>query len=380
MGPLTLKPGEGVWVDRLKIENFRAIANLELEFKYRLTVLIGENGAGKTTVLDTLAFMLRTNGAGQSLGNTDRGRVLGVKANTKAICSWKGSTWSSSPQGYHTLRGMPLPGNSVRLYFRTDRWNQERYSQLVSWFDERDVAELRQRRELADPAYRDPLLTAVGDAVAKMIPDTTNPRIGPDRTWIVDQKIGDRVEKLPISELAGGLRTMLVLVADLAKAIAEASAGQPEPVPAVVLIDEIDLHIHPRWQLEIVRNLLDAFPTVQFIVTTHSEEIISSVPSECVIKLESDEGQVVASPIPRVQGATFDRVLEDAMGLPSKRPPEVQQQLDAYWKLVDAGEGETPEAFVIRSKLDDLFRGQEPELVRADLVIRRRRMRAGTGT
>jgi predicted ATP-binding protein involved in virulence len=384
MGLLTLKPGDGVWVDRLKIENFRAIANLELEFRYRLTLLIGENGAGKTTVLDALAAVLQdTKPVGRHPSVEDLRKIGGKAAGNARVESSQNripirfsiGSDSVTPHG-DTAGG----ASTLKAYFGADRSYENSYRDLLAWFTEKDTEELRQIRELRNPEYRDEELAEVRRVVEKMIPGTANLRIDPSARLVVDQTIGGRSETFDVAVLAGGLRTMLVLVADLARMTVSASAGAVTPIRVLALIDEVDLHLHPRWQLDIMRNLLDAFPTVQFIVTTHSEEIISSVQSECVIKLESQHGQVVAGPIPRVQGATFDRVLEDAMGLPGNRPPEVQQQLDEYWKLVDAGAGEAPEALARRNDLDKLFRGSEPELVRADLVIRRKRARAGTGT
>jgi predicted ATP-binding protein involved in virulence len=124
---------------------------------------------------------------------------------------------------------------------------------------------------------------------------------------------------------------------------------------------------------------MDAFPQTQFILTTHSEEIIAAVPSACVISLDTGPEGVAARSIPPVQGATFDRVLTDAMDIPSSRPPEVQAQLDEYWDYVDRGEGESVPALALRRKLDVLFRGTEPDLTRADLEIRRNRARRGIG-
>src|SRR5216110_4058209 len=60
-GPMELRPHEGVWLNRVKVANFRAIASLDLEFRHRLTLLIGDNGSGKTSVLDAIAKLLVPN-------------------------------------------------------------------------------------------------------------------------------------------------------------------------------------------------------------------------------------------------------------------------------------------------------------------------------
>jgi predicted ATP-binding protein involved in virulence len=383
MSPLAFQPGEGVVIDRVTIENYRSIERMELKFRNKLTLLIGENGAGKTTVLDALSVLLGgTMPRWGSVNDGDRRRVAGVaRTETILAASRGGRDWESriSSLGQTAFRGPDTEG-VVRAYFGADRWNEGDYKRLVEWFEERDIAEVRQQREAQDLDFRDPQLAEVRRRVARMIPGASNPRIDPTGRFVVDQQMGADSEKFEVSQLAGGLRTMLVLVADLARMIVSMKNGSTDPLKAVVLIDEVDLHLHPRWQLDVMNNLVTAFPEAQFVATTHSEEIIASVPSECVVSLQNRNGQVVATAIPPVQGATFERVLEDAMGVPGHRPPEFQRHLDEYWKLVDAGAGESPEGLALRRQLDDWFRGQEPELVKADLAIRRKRARAGTGT
>jgi predicted ATP-binding protein involved in virulence len=387
MGLIELRPGEGVWVPGLKIKNFRSIANLELEFRYRLTLLIGSNGAGKTTVLDALASVLQdTKPESPTLGAGDVRRAGGKLAAEAAELE---SSQRGVPMKLH-LNPPYTPGalywggdtkggiGTVKAYFGAERSLATGFRAFSDWFDAKDVEEARLMRNNAD--YRDAELAEVRRVVSAMIPGTENVRIDAHKkVLVVNQRIGDRTETFEVSELAGGLRAMLVVVADLARMIVTANAASTTPAPVLVLIDEIDLHLHPKWQLEVMANLLAAFPNAQFIVTTHSEEIIASVPSDCVISLQTSDGGVVANSIPSVQGATFDRVLEDAMGVPTRRPPEVQERLDEYWKLINEGSGESEPARALRAELDDLFRGMEPDLIRADLAIRRLRAQRGVG-
>jgi len=385
MEPLSLRPGERVWVDRLRIRDFRSIARLDLEFRYQLTLLIGDNGAGKTTILDALAGVFPgTYPLEPQFSIADVRRVSGRQGAHATLASRQNgneSTATIHAGGVSRPAYLPQMIGNVRAYFGADRSYGDAFGGLVDWFTTKDAEEARQVRDSRSLDYRDPELAEVRRVVETMIPGTSNLRIDPSTgTLVVDQDVAGQSEKFAIAELAGGLRTMLVLVADLARMRVLSRARRPEPPPTLVLIDELDLHLHPRWQTGVARNLLDAFPDAQFIVTTHSEEIISSVPSECVISLQSEEGRVIASPIPPVQGATFDRVLEDAMGLPGRRPPEFQRYFDEYWKLVDAGAGESDEALAIRRKLDGWSQGQEPELVKADLALRRKRPRTSSGT
>ena len=382
MGPLKLSPGESTWITGMKITNFRSIAELDLTFPYRLTLLIGENGAGKTTVLDALNILL--NPFADPPQPNDFRRVNGA-ATTSIDVELRqpaGATWAVFEQKGAVRHGQRetwiRTSEWVVAYYKADRSFGPGFSDLVEWFSSKDVEEARSVRDTRNLEYRDPELEQVRKCVSAVIPGATNLRIDPQTTnLVVDQTLGARTETFQVDQLAAGRKTMLALVADLARRIVTTDAGRPPKWPNVVLIDEIDLHLHPRWQLNVMQSLLQAFPTTQFIVTTHSEEIIASVPSDCVIALKNTDAGLVAGPIAQVQGATFDRVLEDAMGLPNRRPPEVEAMLDAYWKLVESGAGESPEALEQRTKLDELFQGNEPDLIRADLAIRRNRALRG---
>jgi len=383
---MELRPGESVWLKRLKVTNFKAIASLDLEFRYRLTLLIGNNGAGKTTVLDAIAALAGGLGWHENifgLGRRVRGAPVGETNLEVTIGNATSTLRFGGPAGPVSSGPSPEPATDwtvpLRAYYPARR-DLSSFDDLTEWFAAKDIEEARQVRETRDLAYRHPQLENVRRAVAAMIPDTSNLRIDPATSQLItDQRIGDRLETFEVTNLAGGLRAMLLLVADLAKLLVMREGAAGVSCPSIVLIDEVDLHLHPKWQLNVVRNLMDAFPQTQFILTTHSEEIIASVPSDCVVSLEAGPDGVVARSIPSVQGATFDRVLTDAMDVPASRPPEVQAQLDQYWEYVDRGEGESTPALALRKELDALFRGAEPDLTRADLAIRRNRARRGIG-
>jgi len=384
---LKLREGEGVWLTRAKIENCGGVSSIELNLRHRLTVLVGDNGAGKTTVLNAIAVVTGSAPPDTYLYAFARPRRVGGAiagyTNIEVVIDGRTSRLRFyGPDGYGaegTVTPSGIPSVVTALY-GSPRDANTSFETLVTWFRDRDIEEARSIRDKGDLSYRLPDLESVRHRVSAMIAGTTKLRFDAKTDELVtDQLVAQRWETFRVTELAGGIKGTLVLVADLATRLTQAPAETARH--AIVLIDEIDLHLHPKWQLRVVQDLLNAFPEAQFIVTTHSEEIIASVPSECVIALEPDgEGNVVARSIPPVQGAKFDRVLKDAMDLPAERPPEVQEKLDAYWQLIDEGQGETQEALVLRRELDELFQGTEPELVRADLAIKRIRARQATAS
>ena len=118
---------------------------------------------------------------------------------------------------------------------------------------------------------------------------------------------------LPVAQLSDGERGLLAMVFDLTRRLTQANPEMEDPAAeaeAVVLIDEIELHLHPGWQRRIVRNLTETFPKCQFIATTHSPQLIGEV--------EHDRIQIIAdgqvySPTHSF-GVDSSRVLEEIMG------------------------------------------------------------------
>jgi predicted ATP-binding protein involved in virulence len=176
---------------------------------------------------------------------------------------------------------------------------------------------------------------------------------------------------LPVSQLSDGIRGVVALVADLAFRCVRLNGfyGQdaPEETNGIVLIDEIEQHLHPGWQQRILPALREAFPRVQFIVTTHSPEVLTTVNSEQIRMLE--DGKCYAAPAGAL-GAESSRLLQTVLGLNSLRPPinEVSE-LNEYLELVYTGCWKDPRAVALRQKLDQLYQGEEPALLEADLQI-----------
>jgi predicted ATP-binding protein involved in virulence len=122
-----------------------------------------------------------------------------------------------------------------------------------------------------------------------------------------------------------------------------------ELVGGIVLIDEVDLHLHPSWQQQMIVGLLrQAFPQVQFIVTTHSPQVLSTVPPESIRVLRAAD----AVPVEYSEGLRSDVVLETILGTSPKPDVAARRQLDDYLTLVYDGRGGTSEARQLRQEID----------------------------
>ena len=177
--------------------------------------------------------------------------------------------------------------------------------------------------------------------------------------------------ELPGEILSDGIRNMIGMVADIAfratKLNPHLGSMASEKTTGIVLVDEIDMHLHPSWQQVVLQSLRLAFPRVQFIVTTHSPQVASTVPDES-IRILTAEG-VKAAP-PGTEGAESNRVLERVFGVDARpQSNEATKELLRYLQLVNDGGWETQEALALRVKLDQRYRGEEPALLEADLQI-----------
>ena len=109
--------------------------------------------------------------------------------------------------------------------------------------------------------------------------------------------------------------------------------------PGIVLIDEIELHLHPSWQQQILPTLQKIFPKIQFIVTTHSPQVVSSVPKECVRIIS--EGQVASFDI-QTQGVEVGDILEGIFGTyPTPFNLKIVQKLNQLDAMVSEGSYDT---------------------------------------
>lgn len=414
-------------LERVIIENYRAIERLELPLHPRLTVLHGNNGDGKTSVLSAIAVglsavhrLLPTKVAGIDFQETDRRGMLPLRVELMVV---DGITWrrqsSFGRRQSNALRqleefvgsittadkeGRPPLDLPIVAFYDTDRavfdlpqrrrgfrTEFSRYAALdgalsprtnfrefFEWFYAKENDELRQQRESRDFNHRIKDLDAVRSAIKAMIPGASQPRteLSPLRFVVSITPEQGEPEILAINQLSGGYRIMLALVADLARRMAEGNPHLDDPLQseAIVLIDEVDLHLHPSWQQRVLPDLMRAFPKAQFIVSTHSPQVLTTVKPEHIVALYREgDGISAAGAGGHTFGAKAGDVLDVVMGVKERPPGEHNKfvsKLERYNDLVYAGRGESPDALRLRHELEDLS-PRDPGLGRADAEMRR---------
>lgn len=239
----------------------------------------------------------------------------------------------------------------------------------------------QQRTSERDDLVRDETVAQQLSAISKALNQVLQPEgYRADLTFdsytqslAIRKEIGEgRAIPMPISLLSDGVKAAWGLFADIAFRCIKLNPGlgvdAPRKTEGVVLIDEVDLHLHPSWQQKILNALQLAFPKIQFVVTTHSPQVISSVPRECVRVIQDDT--ICASPI-STEGAKASQVLEEVFGVPSRVSSalsKVASDLEEYKRLVYSEDWDGERAHELKMILGEVL-PSDPELTELSLEV-----------
>ena len=366
-------------IQKIEIHDFRGLSDVTIDnLDKNLNLLMGVNGAGKSSVLDAIALLLqpftsrltKKSGFGTTIKASDikkhsrRGCTLEItllddnhthwsKHKTKSMENEEKSDYSMlidytkpmriSLDNYEKINipviahygvnravtGMMLPPRS-KSYVRDEEgqptdayanwWNQGAiYRDFLLWFKEEEAAENRIRIEY--PEYRDRGLEAIRDAMRVVFPEYTNMRMISANELAL--KKDD--EELLLSQLSDGEKCYIVLLCDVVRRLTIANpTGEILKGEGIVLIDEVDLHLHPSWEATVMEKLNHSFPNIQFIVSAHSPLVASHFDGQ-VYGVRN--GEVTA--LPRLHGLDYSTILMDYMGVrPDNR--EISSLVDMY--------------------------------------------------
>lgn len=330
-------------LDRISITNMRLVGEdtreININPSKNVLILLGDNGFGKTTVLDAVATAMAPypaqfpgiadyqlsdldvhidrhgrrskyltidaefsdNGVSMTSIRYRKGIVNTPKPNyeqlKQAAIAKKEAIIASKPNielpifaYYGTGRGQfQVPERRRGFQQNFERWDcyksainpETDFKRFFGWFDLMEDQERRDREKLWDINYQSSELKTVRKALGKIVKDYINPRIETRPLRFIMDRIdktgnGEISHELRIEQLSEGYKIIIAMVADLAARMAEANPDMKDPLntSGIVLIDEVDLHLHPKWQRKILVKLTNVFPNLQFIVSTHSPIIV----------------------------------------------------------------------------------------------------------
>jgi len=250
------------------------------------------------------------------------------------------------------------------------------YKNFISWFE-------KQERNSFNLRKRIPILEAVRDCVIKLLEMLTYRKIELFiyRESDLEIKFEDCSKRERVSNLSAGYRDIIGIVSDIAYRMAILNPQLDDvtnKTTGIVLIDEIDLHLHPKWQRDIVKILKELFPLVQFIATTHSPFIIQSIPKNSLIKLSDYQENLnlvkVDTSILSIEDISED--IQD-IDLPqiSKRKLEMLEVADKYLELLENMENkriDNKELENIKNRLDKLIEPFEDNMAYVAFLRRKR--------
>jgi energy-coupling factor transporter ATP-binding protein EcfA2 len=181
-----------------------------------------------------------------------------------------------------------------------------------------------------------------------------------------------------LSDLSLGYRTMIAWTVDLASRLFEMYPKSPNPLaePAVALVDEVDLHLHPKWQRELRSHLTERFPKTQFVVTAHSPLVVQASENENIVVLRREGDHVVIdNDVETVRGWRVDQVLtSDLFGLETARPPEYDALIKRRNEMLAKGTLNANEQALLdqlEDQIEQLPAGESPAERRAMEIISR---------
>ncbi len=410
----------------LDLLEFRGFHDMRIEFDPRLTVFVGVNGSGKSSVLDALSILLdqyssrlldmrstakRLSAADARLGSPDTLLRLTIEdegnevrwalrkqGQKQRVLRPSGSELSGlndyvraiADRGYgednflseatlpiyydqrRSLAEVPQRKRAAAKHSARDAFAESRgksgldFRGFVYWFEERESEELRTQRRKRN--YEDPQLASVRDAIkgATGLADLSYRPIPPRGLMVHKQGT-----ELRVDQLSTGERVFLAMAGDLARRLAMIGGDYLQSRQrAIVLIDEVELHLHPRWQREILPWMLKAFPRCQFIVTTHSPQVIGEIEANHVRVLEfSKEGNRLRT-VSASKGRDSNYLLLSVFGA-DERSVRAKRRLDDFERALKAQD--LDDARLQLEQLERQIEGSAPELSIAQARLQRRR-------
>lgn len=415
-----------MYLESIKLQNFRCFSELDIRFSKRLTVIVGNNGAGKSTILEAATIAAGTlTSAMDGLTNYglkkndahykcfEVGSVIDVQPQfpveisavgtvdgrlirwTRTLNSAKGRGGLASAKELtqiaseyqHRLRmgdtTLKLP---IISYYGTGRlWAQHKEKKndtfeknsrsngyidsldgaandklMKKWFQKMTIQQYQREKPIPEyvavcnaMAHCFRSITKCNDAKVQFNMDTNEIDV------IYTNQSNEKI-RIPVSQLSDGYKCTISLIADIAYRMAilnpQLLENVLEETTGIVLIDEIDLHLHPVWQQRIIRDLMEIFPKVQFIVSTHAPAVINSVQSDTLIVLKENQAFGASN---ETYGKDANTILREVMEV-AERPQEIKILFTEFYNLID--EQNYEKAQQVLNELEKILGNNDSEL------------------
>lgn len=244
--------------------------------------------------------------------------------------------------------------------------NQIAFSKLFEWFLEQELYEVTQQK--MNPKYQDVPLNAVKRAMLAMLDGFKDVHVA---TRPYSMKVYKGEEVLDILQLSDGEKCTLALFGDLARRLAIANPSMDNPLNGigVVLIDEIELHMHTSWQRKVITVLKETFPNVQFIITTHSPQVLGEIDTDFnVFALNRSNNEITCDIMSGFFGLDTNTVLEDALKTDSLNV-NIKEKVQMMYQYIEERNYQKAEKVI--GEIDDLTMNRNIDTARGKVLIRK---------
>lgn len=353
--------GESRWITRVRIKNFKIIEDLELkftndeanksaEFHEPWMALLGENGTGKSTVLQAITLTLSGEERLNKLGLDAR---KFVNRNTDAKSGWVKVylndrttpitlKFSKSSKDFGIAPKAPQlivrSYGSTRLFSKDSENNQDKdFLSIENLFDPLALL-LNGNKWLSEKIKDEKLFPEIAKSLADLLALNEDQYFYPDKDEdgndIVSLKLYPNKQGVPLDDLSAGYKAILALGLDIMMGF-----GQIWPsifnAQGIVLVDEIGVHLHPRWKMRIVSALRDTFPGINFVIATHEPLCLRGLEKGEVILMRLDEYKniEIINDLPSPKTMRVGQLLTSVFGLHTTMDPETEKLYSEFYQL-----------------------------------------------
>lgn len=412
-------------LNKISLKNFRCFEEIGMKFHPEFNILVGVNGTGKTAILEAIRIAI---GSLYSDFDKIEGKIASPNITVDDVRLHNGEMqyevniasdiqvedylspdnsqfilWDRNVERYNgatkyvnaqSLKGVSKEIQSIIrkgeektipliAHYPTDRFKKEKKtigleadgSRLRGYYNALDLTtnigfflNIYKTETLWELQHslQSEVLASVNNAVMSCVDDCRRIYHDVKKDELIIQLTND--ELIPFHLLSDGVRNILAMVMELAfrSYLLNPHLGVDAPLKTtgIVLIDEIDLHLHPAWQKKVINDLRRAFPNIQFIVSTHAPLVIGSLKKGEIFSIS--DRKVFNFPIQ--YGKDVNSIL-NVMGT-EEMDEHIKQMLNDYFLMIERGEGNSESALTERAELESLLGYCHPELERADLMLK----------
>ena len=250
--------------------------------------------------------------------------------------------------------------------------NRIDFRTFFEWFRGQEDYENECKVQNSDLQYKDKSLETVKKAMLVMLDGCTNLRVA--RKPKLEMKVEKNGIGLNVSQLSDGEKCTMTMFGDLARRLSIANPLLDNPLlgEGVVLIDEIELHMHPSWQRSVLKQLRETFPNIQFIVTTHSPIVLSEVDDDYnvfFLRNLGTSGEIVE--LKRLDGFDANYILEEFMGTKSVNV-KTEKLINDIYSLIACKAFDEAERKV--TELENITDSANKDVLSAKILIKKGRL------